>query len=84
MKDGRCTQVDPEIFFPTTAEGSRIAKTICAHCDVQAQCLVYALENDERFGVWGGMNAEDRRENRSVVAQKKRAATSGNTRKVAP
>lgn len=30
------------------------AAAICAGCPVLDSCLRYALENDERWGVWGG------------------------------
>jgi WhiB family redox-sensing transcriptional regulator len=28
---------------------------------VRAECLEYALEEDERFGIWGGMSERERR-----------------------
>jgi WhiB family redox-sensing transcriptional regulator len=28
---------------------------------VKAQCLEYALKNDERFGIWGGLSERERR-----------------------
>ena len=31
-----------------------MAKQICADCSVQPQCLKYARDNGELFGVWGG------------------------------
>jgi WhiB family redox-sensing transcriptional regulator len=34
---------------------------VCRSCDVRAECLEYALENDERFGIWGGMSERERR-----------------------
>ena len=39
----------------------REAKRVCRSCDVRAECLEYALENDERFGIWGGMSERERR-----------------------
>lgn len=36
------------------------AITICRMCDVQTPCLETALKNDERFGVWGGLTANQR------------------------
>lgn len=30
-------------------------------CDVRDQCLEYALQNDERFGIWGGLSERERR-----------------------
>ena len=37
------------------------AKRVCRSCDVRAECLEYALEHDERFGIWGGMSERERR-----------------------
>lgn len=37
------------------------AKAICATCPVQAQCLKFAIDNDERDGVWGGLTAKERK-----------------------
>ena len=36
--------------------GTRDAKTICTTCEVRGECLEYALQNDERFGIWGGLS----------------------------
>lgn len=54
--DALCAQTDPEVFFPEKGASSSIAKKICAMCDVSVQCRQSALENGERFGVWGGLS----------------------------
>jgi WhiB family redox-sensing transcriptional regulator len=59
--DSLCAQTDPEAFFPEKGGSTRDAKKICASCDVRAQCLEYALQNDERFGIWGGLSERERR-----------------------
>ncbi|MGO1838571.1 MAG: WhiB family transcriptional regulator [Candidatus Microbacterium stercoravium] len=56
-----CAQTDPEAFFPEKGGSTRDAKRICESCDVRAQCLEYALANDERFGIWGGLSERERR-----------------------
>ena len=56
-----CAQTDPEAFFPEKAGSTREAKRVCRSCDVRAECLEYALENDERFGIWGGLSERERR-----------------------
>jgi WhiB family redox-sensing transcriptional regulator len=56
-----CAQTDPEAFFPENDHSTRDAKRVCASCDVQSDCLDYALRNDERFGVWGGLTERERR-----------------------
>ena len=56
-----CAQTDPEAFFPEKGGSTREAKKVCVSCDVRAECLEYALENDERFGIWGGLSERERR-----------------------
>jgi WhiB family redox-sensing transcriptional regulator len=59
--DALCAQTDPEAFFPEKGGSTREAKRICHGCEVQAECLEYALGNDERFGIWGGLSERERR-----------------------
>ena len=59
--DALCAQTDPEAFFPEKGGSTRDAKKICTTCEVKAQCLEYALQNDERFGIWGGLSERERR-----------------------
>jgi WhiB family redox-sensing transcriptional regulator len=59
--DALCAQTDPEAFFPEKGGSTRDAKRICTGCEVKAQCLEYALQNDERFGIWGGLSERERR-----------------------
>ncbi|WOF24191.1 WhiB family transcriptional regulator [Microbacterium betulae] len=61
QSDALCAQTDPEAFFPEKGGSTRDAKRICGSCDVRAQCLDYALQNDERFGIWGGLSERERR-----------------------
>ena len=56
-----CAQTDPESFFPEKGGSTREAKRVCRSCEVKGECLDYALENDERFGIWGGMSERERR-----------------------
>ncbi|MDQ4213265.1 WhiB family transcriptional regulator [Microbacterium capsulatum] len=56
-----CAETDPDEFFPDKGGTSRHAKAICARCDVISECLEYALQHDERFGVWGGKSERERR-----------------------
>ena len=56
-----CAQTDPEAFFPEKGGSTREAKRVCLTCEVRSECLEYALENDERFGIWGGLSERERR-----------------------
>lgn len=59
--DALCAQTDPEAFFPEKGGSTRDAKKICTTCEVKSECLEYALQNDERFGIWGGLSERERR-----------------------
>ncbi len=56
-----CAETDPESFFPEKGGSTREAKRICGSCEVRQECLEYALQNDERFGIWGGLSERERR-----------------------
>jgi WhiB family redox-sensing transcriptional regulator len=56
-----CAQTDPEVFFPEHGSSTAAAKKICASCHVRSECLTYALENGENFGVWGGLSSQERK-----------------------
>jgi WhiB family redox-sensing transcriptional regulator len=60
-ESARCGQYDPEIFFDPTARAERRAKSICAQCPVRLDCLECALSVRAEFGVWGGLNGQERR-----------------------
>jgi len=64
---GLCAQTDPEAFFPERGATARPSKRICAGCPVSAECLAYALEHDERYGIWGGTSPSERRAIRGLA-----------------
>ncbi len=37
------------------------AKSICFTCEVREECLEYALETREPYGIWGGLTEVERR-----------------------
>lgn len=60
-----CRDEDPELFFPTGTSGFALmqaneAKTVCARCPVAATCLETALARNEKWGVFGGMDENER------------------------
>lgn len=56
-----CPQTDPESFYPEKGGSTREAKRVCRSCPVREPCLQFALDHDERFGIWGGVSERDRR-----------------------
>jgi len=61
MQHAGCASTDPEAFFPEKGGSAREAKKICNRCPVRAECLDWALQADERFGIWGGLSERERR-----------------------
>ncbi|WP_342673760.1 WhiB family transcriptional regulator [Actinospica robiniae] len=66
---GACRTETEELFFGPVAireerreKSRRIreAKRVCARCPVWELCRGYALENEEEFGVWGGLSELER------------------------
>jgi WhiB family redox-sensing transcriptional regulator len=55
-----CLSRDPDDLFVRGA-AQRQAIGICRHCPVKTECLADALDNQIKFGVWGGMTERQRR-----------------------
>jgi WhiB family redox-sensing transcriptional regulator len=57
-----CADEPTTTFYPAPGDTEllRRAKGICKDCSVRKQCLEYALDNAERFGIWGGKSARER------------------------
>jgi len=60
LPGAECRTTAQDLFFPepgdTGAEARALA--VCARCPVRAQCYAHAVENGERWGIWGGVNFE--------------------------
>jgi len=70
-----CTQ-NPESFYPedfggpseeraaryneTVRTAIKVAKSLCAECPIQRDCLEYAVEAKEEWGIWGGLTSRER------------------------
>lgn len=61
MDKAACLGVDPDLFFPDRGKTTIDAKRVCFECPVRGECLEYALDNVERFGIWGGTSERERR-----------------------
>src|ERR1700730_5834985 len=71
-----CLGVDPDLFFPERGASTREAKGVCRGCEVREECLEYALDHGEKFGIWGGLSERERRRVRRQRALERRAAAS--------
>lgn len=50
----------PEMGVKGAAKQVREIKQICKQCSVILECLDFAIENEENFGIWGGMTPKER------------------------
>lgn len=62
-KDAACAGSDLELFFPSDDDADAIAraKDVCESCPVREDCLQFALSTNQTDGVWGGLDANERR-----------------------
>lgn len=74
MRFGVCNDYDPDMWFPEDeAVDSGYAILKCEGCTVKFECLEFALETGQEFGVWGGLHSKGRRKRgRRVLAMMKR------------
>jgi len=74
MTEGACHGEDPDLFFPISASDAGIdqirrATSICDHCRVESDCLLYALNNRIKDGIWGGLTEQQRQ---SLIRSRRR------------
>lgn len=62
-----CAETDPELFFPEKGGDANPAKRVCRVCDVQAECLAYALTEGPVRGIWGGTTERTRQRIRQAL-----------------
>jgi WhiB family transcriptional regulator, redox-sensing transcriptional regulator len=75
-----CRDTDPDLFFPVGTTGPAIeqidaAKAVCRECEVNGQCLEFALATNQDSGVWGGTSEEERRKLRKQWLARQRRAS---------
>lgn len=54
-----CVGMDPDLFYldksdPFAAHARVVIKEVCGACPVRQQCLDYAIDNGEQYGIWSG------------------------------
>lgn len=54
-----CRGEDRDQFFPDTKQGAQLKQRCKTGCEVQADCLLYALATDA-VGIWGGTSTKER------------------------
>lgn len=67
FESAACRGANLQLFFDPEGESPKpraqresAAKAVCAWCPVRRECLLFALETPERYGIWGGLTARER------------------------
>jgi hypothetical protein len=72
QKDGLCAKKENkeymDFFFSDNPEETNKAKNLCFACPVRKDCIKYALESKQIWGVWGGKDENEVRRTLSVDA----------------
>jgi WhiB family redox-sensing transcriptional regulator len=57
-----CREIDSELFFPNPGDfvGAATARAVCVRCPVMQACGNWALDRNEKAGVWGGLTEDER------------------------
>jgi len=60
-------ETNPKYFFPedfpdadTRRVAVKIAKSLCAECPIKQKCFTYAIESNQRYGIWAGTLPSER------------------------
>ena len=82
MTDGACKRlhIDTNIFFPVQGTDPSVisfAKGICNICIVQPICLQYAINENMRGGIWGGLTDPERSRIVDIPLPSKRQSAHG-------
>lgn len=65
MASANCRTVDPDLFYPAeTGKWNKFtvkaAVQVCDRCPVIAECLKWAFEKEDAYGILGGTTPEQR------------------------
>ena len=50
----------PQKYNATMRQAIKVAKSLCAECPIRKDCLEYAVEAQEEWGIWGGLTSRER------------------------
>src|SRR5438552_199753 len=59
MRDAACREHAEVNFYADLGQSLEPVRAVCDGCLVRDTCLEFALEHDERHGVWGGLSTRE-------------------------
>lgn len=70
MEQGVCYDTQSNLWFPYGDDASVAsysysvqtaqAKELCFTCPVRVECLTFAIRTSQHFGIWGGLDPDER------------------------
>jgi WhiB family transcriptional regulator, redox-sensing transcriptional regulator len=76
-----CREYDTSLFFGEEGESEiekqareAHAKSICQRCPVIEPCLEFAMETNQKYGIWGGLTEKERASLKRRRARARRAS----------
>ncbi|MDQ4144462.1 MAG: WhiB family transcriptional regulator [Actinomycetota bacterium] len=77
-----CRDYDNSLFFGPEQGESELerqqreaeAKSVCQECQVIESCLEFAMETNQKYGIWGGLNEKERASLKRRRARSRRAS----------
>ena len=82
QEEAACREHDNLLFFGPDQGESELekqgrearAKAICQRCPVSAPCLEFAMETNQKYGIWGGLTDKERASLKRRRARARRAS----------
>ncbi len=68
-RDLPCRNYDPDLWYSDAPTEQQKAARICQRCPAQRDCLLFALDHDLCFGIWGGHTPAERK---AIVEERNR------------
>jgi WhiB family transcriptional regulator, redox-sensing transcriptional regulator len=82
QEDAACRTYDNLLFFGPDQGESELerqarearAKAVCQRCPVAEPCLEFAMETNQKYGIWGGLTDKERASRKRRRARARRAS----------
>ncbi len=82
QEEAACRQYDNNLFFGAEEGESELerqtreshAKSICHTCPVRNPCLEFAMDTNQKYGIWGGYTDKERGSLKRRRARARRAS----------
>ncbi len=82
QEDAACREFDNVLFFGEDFGESELerqareahAKAVCQRCPVIEACLEFAMDTNQKYGIWGGLTDKERASLKRRRARARRAS----------